>query len=401
MSGPKQVPGRAVDQRRNVTLLFLCQSLNQAAMSGQVAMAALIGHSLAEQKALATLPMAVQMAATMVASIPAAYLFGNYGRRVGFSAGALCHLVGAAIAFAALWQADFRLYLLSTVFNGLAFGTAMHYRFAAAEAADISYRPKAISLVMAGGVFGAFAGPEIVKWTKDGFAPVLFAGTYLAFAVIPAAIVLLLAFTRLPPPPPRQAGGASLTQLIRRPAFLVAVISGVVAWDTMNLIMAATPLEMMLCGYGVNDSATIIQWHAAAMFAPSFVTGHIIARFGVRRVIATGAVLTAGCAIVALQGSAFGHFMVALVLLGVGWNFMFVGATTMLTTAVAPAERVRAQALNDMIVFGSVTMTAVGAGVVHHLVGWAVLNVAILPPVAVALVALAWHARRRTSVQPG
>jgi len=392
---------RATNQRRNVTLLFLCQSLNQAAMSGQVAMAALIGHSLATQKALATLPMSVQMLATMLASVPAAYLFGRHGRRVGFSAGAAAHLVSASIAFLALWKGSFGLYLLSTAFGGIAFGIAMHYRFAAAEASDVAWRPKAISLVMAGGVFGAVAGPEVVKWSKDLFAPILFAGTYAAFALIPAAILLLLTLTRLPPPPPRQASDATLGAIIRRPTFLVALISGVVAWDTMNLIMAATPLEMMLCGFAVDDSTTVIQWHAAAMFAPSFVTGHLIARFGVGRIIATGAVLTAGCAAVALQGSEFAHFMVALILLGVGWNFMFVGATTMLTTTLAPSERVRAQALNDAVVFGSVTLTAVGAGVIHHFVGWVVLNVAILPPVVVALAALAWLARRRAALSPG
>jgi MFS family permease len=391
----------APHQRRNVTLLFLCQSLNQAAMSGQVAMAALIGHSLAELKALATLPMSVQMAASMCASAPAAFLFTRYGRRAGFTAGALCHFLSAAVAVLALWRAEFGLYLVSTVFGGLAFGIAMHYRFAAAEAATVAWRPKAISLVMAGGVVGAVAGPEVVKWTKDWFAPVLFAGTYAAFALIPAAITLLLAFTRLPPTPPRPAAPARLGAILRRPPVLVAIVSGVVAWDTMNLIMAATPLEMMLCGFAVNDSATIIQWHAAAMFAPSFVTGHIIARFGVARVITTGAVLTAGCAVIALAGSSFGHFLVALVLLGVGWNFMFVGATTMLTTAVAPEERVRAQAANDTIVFGTVTLTAVGAGVIHHLAGWAVLNIVILPPIAVALAALAWGARRRGAVIPG
>jgi len=382
------------DQRRNVALLFLCQSLNQAAMSGQVAMAALIGHSLAANKALATLPMSVQMASTMLASTPAALLFTRFGRRTGFAAGALSHLVSAAIAFLALWQAEFPLFLLSTVFGGLAFGVAMHYRFEAADAASPDWRPKAISLVMAGGVIGAFAGPEVVKWTKDWFAPVLFAGTYAAFALIPAAILVALAFTRLPKRPPRTPGSARLGAILRRPAVAVAILSAVVAWDTMNLVMAATPLEMMLCGFAVNDSATVIQWHAAAMFAPSFVTGSLIARFGAGTVIATGAVLTAACAAVALQGETFAHFLVALILLGVGWNFMFVGATTLLTASVAPEERVRAQAANDTIVFGTVTLTAVGAGVIHHLAGWMVLNAAILPPVAVALLAVAWLARR-------
>ena len=393
----------AQDKQMKATIwrLFFCQALMNATMVGQAAMGAIIGHSLSADPALATLPMAVQMTAVMAASIPASIIFGRYGRRAGFTLGAIVSLAGSLTFALGVWKQDFFIYCLGSVLAGAGFGIAQHYRFAAAEAATPAYRPRAIALVMAGPVLAAAFGPEIVKHTHQVFMPYLFLGTYLVLALLPVICLVLLTGLTLPPPPPRAAVTTPVGEIMRRPAFVTAVVAGMVAYGTMNLVMTSTPLEMMLCGYGVNDSATIIQWHAAAMFAPSFVTGHIIARFGVRRVIATGAMLTAGCAIVALQGSAFGHFMVALILLGVGWNFMFVGATTMLTTAVAPSERVRAQALNDMIVFGSVTMTAVGAGVVHHLVGWAVLNVAILPPVAVALVALAWHARRRISVQPG
>ena len=389
------------EPKRTVWLLFVTQALNQSAMTGQVAMAALIGHTLAEDKALATLPMAVQMLATMSVSIPGAVIFGRLGRHAGFLAGAAALLIAMGVFFVALWVGSFRLFLLGCVFSGAGFGIAMYYRFAAAEVSEPAYRPKAISLVMAGGVIGAFLGPTVVKVTKDAFAPVLFAGTYLAFAAIPILTALLVGAMRLPPAP-HIAGAApvKLGPILRRPGVIVAILSAVIGWDTMNLLMAVTPLEMMLCGFTVGDSSTIIQWHAAAMFAPSFVTGHLIARFGVLRVIGTGAVLTGICAVVALSGSSFAHFWAALVLLGIGWNFMFVGATALLTASHTPAERTKAQAANDVIVFGSVTVTSVASGAIHHLFGWAVLNYAVLPALAIALAALVWLDRRRAADLP-
>jgi predicted MFS family arabinose efflux permease len=229
---------------------------------------------------------------------------------------------------------------------------------------------------------------------------VLFAGTYLAFAAIPILTALLVGAMRLPPAP-HVAGAAPvrLGSILRRPGVFVAILCAVVGWDTMNLLMAVTPLEMMLCGFSVSDSTTIIQWHAAAMFAPSFLTGHLITRFGVLRVIGAGAVLTGLCAAVALSGASFAHFWVALVLLGVGWNFMFVGATALLTASHTPAERTKAQAANDVIVFGSVTITSLASGAMHHLFGWAVLNLAVIPALIVALLALAWLARQRPAAQ--
>lgn len=389
------------EPKRTVWLLFLAQALNQSAMTAQVAMAALIGHALAEDKALATLPMAVQMLATMSVSIPGAVIFGRLGRHAGFVAGAASLLVASGVFFAALWIGSFRLYLLGCVFSGAGFGIAMYYRFAAAEVSEPAYRPKAISLVMAGGVIGAFLGPAVVKATKDLFAPVLFAGTYLAFAAIPILTALLVSAMRLPPAP-HIAGSApvKLGPILRRPGVIVAILCAVVGWDTMNLLMAVTPLEMMLCGFAVSDSATIIQWHAAAMFAPSFVTGHLITRIGVLRVIGAGAVLTGACAAIALSGETFAHFWLALVLLGIGWNFMFVGATALLTASHAPAERTKAQAANDVIVFGSVTITSVASGAIHHLFGWAVLNLLVIPALIVALLSLVWLARQGPATQP-
>lgn len=377
--------------RATVWRLFFCQALMNATMIGQVAMGALIGHSLSGDAALATLPMAVQMTAVMVVSIPASFIFGRYGRRAGFFLGAVLSVLGSATFAAGLVWQDFAIYCAGGVFAGAGFGIAQHYRFAAAEAATPAYRPRAIALVMAGPVLSAIFGPELVKHTNDLFLPYLFLGTYLAMGLLPFACMALLAGLRLPPPPPRPKVATPVGEIIRRPAFVAAAVAGLVAYGTMNLAMTATPLEMMLCGFSVNASATVIQAHAVAMFAPGFVTGHLITRFGVMRIITAGAGLTAASVAVALWGASFWHFASGLTLLGVGWNFMFVGATTLLATSYAPEERVRAQAANDFIVFGTVACTAFLSGFIHARFGWAVLNLTLLPPLLAAMALLAWQ----------
>ena len=386
--------------KRQVWLLFFCSALMHASIVGQAVMAALIGHSLAGDKALSTLPVAIQMTATMAASIPAGIVFARFGRRAGFTLGAVSALVGSLTFAAGVWWGSFPLYCLGAVPAGLGFGVGQHYRFAAAEVAVPGYRPRAISLVMTGGVLSAVLGPEIVKHTRDMVAPYLFLGTYLTLALLPLVCMALLTFTRLPPPPPRSAGGAPVREIIARPAFIAAVVTGMVAFGTMNLIMTSTPVEMMLCGFGVGASATVIQAHAVAMFGPGFFTGRLISRHGTARIAAVGAVLSALCVLVGLQGQGFWHFAVALALLGVGWNFMFVSATTMLSAAHDPAERVRAQAANDLIVFGTVACTAFLSGFVHAGGGWAALNLSILPPLAVAVALLAWQRWRGRRTDP-
>lgn len=380
--------------KRQVWLLFFCSALTQASTVGQAVMAALIGHSLAEDKALSTLPVAIQMTATMAASIPAGIVFARLGRRAGFTLGAVAAMLGSLTFAAGVWSGSFLLYCLGAVPAGLGFGIGQHYRFAAAEVATPGYRPRAISLVMTGGVLSAALGPEIVKHTRDMVVPHLFLGTYLVLALLPIACMALLTFTRLPPPPPRRAGGAPVRDIIARPTFVTAAVTGLVAFGTMNLIMTSTPVEMMLCGFGVGASATVIQAHAVAMYGPGFVTGRLIARYGTARIAALGAALSALCVLVGLQGQGFWHFAVALALLGVGWNFMFVAATAMLAAAHDPAERVRAQATNDFIVFGTVACTAFLSGAVHAEGGWSALNLAILPPLAVAVGLLAWQRHR-------
>ncbi|MGG5885506.1 MFS transporter [Falsiroseomonas sp. HC035] len=376
--------------KRDVRLLFFCQALMNASVVGQVAMGALVGYSLASDKSLATLPLALQMVATMAASIPAGIIFARLGRRVGFFVGAAGSFIGALTFALGIWMGDFWVYSAGAIPAGIGFGIAQHYRFAAAEVASPAYRPRAISLVMAGGVLAAIFGPELVKHSKDMFAPFLFLGTYLLLALLPIICAVLLTMVRLPPAPPRPKVATPVFEIIRRPAFLAAAGTAAMAYGTMNLLMTSTPLEMMACGFGVGASATVIQAHAVAMFGPGFFTGRLIARWGARRIIAAGVGLNVLCTGVAIQGETFGHFVVALVLLGLGWNFMFVGATTLLGEAHSTEERVRAQTANDFIVFGTVACTALASGAVHAQAGWVVLNLLVLPALVLALGLTLW-----------
>ncbi|PZW49041.1 putative MFS family arabinose efflux permease [Humitalea rosea] len=379
---------------RNVRLLFLCQALQNAAVVGQVAMGSLIGFALASDKTLATLPMAIQMLATMAASIPASMVFARLGRRAGFTLGAFGSMAGSLIFAAGIWQGDFWLYCLGAVPAGLGFGIGQHYRFAAAEVATPAYRPRAVSLVMAGGVLAAVAGPELVKQTRDLMPGFLFMGTYLILATLPAICLVLLSFAEIPPPPPRTGVSTPLSAFLRRPAFVTAAVTGAIAYGTMNLAMTSTPLEMLACGFGISASSTVIQAHAVAMFLPGFWTGRLILRFGALRIIVAGALLNTAFVAVAVSGETFTHFVLGLVCLGLGWNFMFTGATTLLAAAYAPAERFRAQMLNDLIVFGTVACTAFGSGFLHAQAGWVVLNLVLLPAMAAVVLMLVWRIRR-------
>ncbi|MCQ4158959.1 MFS transporter [Roseomonas sp. GC11] len=390
-----QTAEAAAAMRKNVWLMFLCQALMQASTVGQVAMSALIGHSLATDKALATLPMAMQMAATMAASIPAGLVFARLGRKPGFLLGACGAFLGSVTFALGVWHGNFALYCLGAVPAGLGFGISQHYRFAAAEVATPAYRPRAVSLVMAGGVLSAIFGPELVKHSREMIPPFTFLGTYMILALLPLVCMTLLSRATLPPAPPRPKVATPLREILRRPDFLIAAVTGAMAYGTMNLVMTSTPLEMQLCGFGIAASATVIQMHAVSMFAPGFVTGRLIGRFGARRVIAAGAVLNLACVAVGLSGQDFANFGAALMLLGVGWNFMFVGATNLLAEAHRPEERVRAQAANDFIVFGTVACTALASGAIHEVAGWTTLNILLLPAIGLALLLVMLQGRRR------
>ncbi len=377
---------------RNVWLLFCCQALMNAVMAGQVVMAALVGQALTADKALNTLPLAIQMLSVMAGSIPAGMVFGRLGRRPGFWLGTALSLAGSLTYAAGVWRGSFALYCLGAVPAGMGFGISQHLRFAAAEVASAAAKTRAIALVMSGGVLAAVLGPEIVKRTHALIPDHVFLATYFTLPALPLIAAILLIFVAVPPPPARRAAPVSIGTILARPTFLTAVVAGVVGYGTMQLVMASTPVQMMLCGFGVDASADVIRAHSIAMYLPGFVTGRLIQRFGPHGVICAGAVLAAFCAAVNLGFDPwFSTFTVALMLLGIGWNFMFVGGTALLTSAHDPHERVRVQATNDFIVFGSVALSILASGAIESNFGWHALNLAVLPPVAIVAALVTWH----------
>lgn len=365
--------------------------------STMLAEAALVGHALATDKAFATVPLAAQQLAVMLTTFPASLLMKRIGRRAGFSVGAGFGIVGTVIATWAVFQGSFSLFVAGAALNGIYNGFALFYRFAAVDGANEAWKAKAISYVMAGGVLAAIVGPELAKLTKDLFAPVIFAGSFASLTVVAILALVLLQFLDIPMPSEAERRGAQrpLPEIMRQPVFIVAALGAMIGYGAMSFVMTATPLAMVACEHSFASAAFVIQWHVVAMFAPSFFTGQIIKRFGVLQVMTTGALLNAVCILVNLSGTAVWQFWIALVLLGLGWNFLFVGGTTLLTEAYRPTERAKVQAVNDFLVFGTVTMTSFSSGLAHHNWGWITINLSVVPFLAVIATAAIWLARRR------
>ncbi len=391
-------PGDAkAHSRRNVAILVMAQAFLGAQMPIIFTIGGLAGQSLASNRCFATLPISLIVMGTMIWATPMAAVMQRYGRRAGFLIGAAAGATGAAIGAYALYIGSFPLFLLGSFVTGLYQSAHGFYRFAAADAVDESFRPKAISYVMAGGLAAAIIGPQLVKATADALV-VPFLGAYLTVIVINVLGAGLFLALDIPPPPPAEAGhgGRSRLELLKTPVIAVSIITAMVSYALMNLVMTSTPLAVVGCGYEKADAANIVSAHVLAMFIPSFFTGHIIARFGVRKVIATGLVILAGAGLVALNGVALTNFFLALVLLGVGWNFGFIGATTMLASTYAPEEQGRVQGLNDMIVFGGVTMASFASGLLMNCSGgsardgWSAVNLAMIPFLTLAGAALIW-----------
>jgi MFS family permease len=350
----------------------------------------------ADQKAYATIPIFVTHAALMATTLPGALLMGRIGRRPGFTLGAACGVLGGFVSFLAiLWQ-NFALLCLGGALQGMSAAFAWHYRFAATDTAPPDYRAKAISLVMAGGVVAGLAGPTLATWGVALFDPIHFAGVYLIASALSALMLLLVQLIRIPTPETGTAneGGRPMREIARQPAFIVAVMAAMIGYAVMTLVMSATPLAMQACGYGFADSATVIQVHVLAMFVPSFFTGHLITRFGVHRILAAGAVIEIGCALINLHGITFWHFTLANLLVGLGWNFCYVGGTTLLTTTYTAAERAKVQGTNDFLVYASTATAAAASGTLQATAGWTALNTLALPALALLLGAIAWLALR-------
>ena len=383
--------------RRNVLILALCQALAMSGTSIVLTVSALAGHMLAADKSLATLPLAVQFTATMLATIPASLLMGRIGRRAGFTIGQLFGIAGAALAVYAIYRADFGVFVAAALLLGVHNAVWQYYRFAAAETAGEEFRARAISYVLTGGLIAAFVGPMLARTSREFLAPFTFAGCYVAIIGLSFTTILLLQLIRIPRPPQAGKGnsGRPLAEIVRQPAFLVAALAAMFGYATMTLVMTATPLAMIACGLPFGDAAFVIQWHLVGMFAPGFFTGTLIRRFGVLRVIIAGTLLNALCMAINLAGIGIVNFWLALLLLGVGWNFMFIGGTTLLTEAARPEERAKVQAANDFLMFSMVALAGFSSGALQHAVGWHAVNAAVALPMLIAFAAATWLLRVR------
>jgi predicted MFS family arabinose efflux permease len=383
--------------RRNALVLAIGQALYGSATVIMFTTAGLIGVQIAPSKAWATLPISAFVIGTAVTTIPAAMLMKRIGRRPGFMLGAFAGTVGALIGLFAIYARDFPLFILATVLQGVYQAFAQHSRFAAADMASPAFRPKAISWVMTGGVAAGLVGTSIVMMTTDLLAPVTFAGCYAAMVVICALAIAAMSFVDIPRKENSVATGAGrpLIEILSQPRFIVAVIAATLSYGMMNLVMTAAPIAMIDCGFTTAGAAWAIQWHVLAMFVPSFFTGRIITRFGAEKVCATGLALLAAAAAAGLAGISFGHFAVNLILLGLGWNFGFIGGTTLLTECYRPAEREKVQGLNDFAVFGTVAVASLSSGKLLDWFGWASVNIAVLPTVALALSLILWAMIKR------
>lgn len=376
-------PGRSI-----VLLLAGSQALMLSAIVLSMSLAAILGSLLAPDKSLATLPVAAMVVGTAIASLPAAMLMRRWGRRIGFLMGACLGVAGSVIAGYALWQQSFELFVLGHLLLGSYQGFANYYRFAAAEAVDAAHTTRAISWVVAGGVVAAFVGPQLGEWGRDWLISGPFVGSYLAQAALSVAALGLLSQVRLKPAAYVVAGTArSVWELLSQPLLLTSILGSAVGYSVMIMVMTATPLAMLGCGLPGSSVTPVIQWHVVGMFAPSFFTGNLIKRFGAPRIMQTGFVLLLGHVAIALSGLEFLHFVSALVLLGVGWNFAFVGGTALLTQTYRPAEQLKVQAINEFMVFGLVAVSTLSAGWLYDRYGWATLNLAVVPFLVLALLA--------------
>ncbi|AVO48112.1 MFS transporter [Melaminivora suipulveris] len=385
-------------ERRNLTLLVATQSLGGASPPIIISLGGLVGQMLSSTPTASTLPVSLYQLGLALSTLPAAWLMHRIGRRSAYVLGALMGVLSGLVAAWGISRSDFVLFCLGTTLAGFYGACVQSYRFAATDAVgDPTRHASAISRVMVGGLIAAIIGPQVVIWTRDALPATPFAGSFYSQAALALLALPLILALRLPPPPPKAhaQGARPLGEIARTPQFVVAALAGVVSYGLMAFLMTAAPMAMVGHGHGVGEAALGIQWHVLAMFAPSFFTGSLIARFGKRSVTALGLVLIAASGALALTGMGLIPFWGALILLGVGWNFGFIGATALLTECYRPSERAKVQALNDFLVFGTVAVASFGSGQLLHTIGWRGINAGMLPLVALVLSLLAWGALRQ------
>lgn len=373
---------------RNILLLAASQAMMLSAIVMSMTLAAILGSILAPTKSLATLPVAVMVIGAAIASLPAAMLMRRLGRRAGFLIGATLGVAGSAVAALGLQQQSFQLFVLGHLLLGSYQGFANYYRFAAAEAVDPAHVSKAISWVVTGGVVAAFLGPQLGQWGRDWFVGGLFVGSYLAQAALSVIALGLLACVRLKPVLVTAGGVARpLREIVAQPALRASVFGAAVGYAVMIMVMTATPLAMLGCGLSATSVTPVIQWHVVGMFAPSFFAGNLIKRYGAPRIMQTGFILLLGHVAITLLGAEFLNFLSALILLGIGWNFAFIGGTALLTQTYRASEQMKVQAINEFSIFGLVALATLSAGWLYDRFGWVTLNLAVVPLLLLALVA--------------
>ncbi|MGY3571655.1 MFS transporter [Vibrio paucivorans] len=373
---------------RNVWMLSVCQALLMTGNILLISVIGLVGKQLAPSDNMITLPVALQFLGLMCATIPASLIMGKLGRKKGFSIGNIIGITGASTVAYALSNQQFYLFCAGAFLLGIGIGFGTLYRFAAIEVCSEEVRHRAISVSMAGGVFAAFLGPNLailsVEWSSDG----LYTTAFLALVVLNVIALAILQFIQFPPAPKKhtQLSSDSLMMIAKQPNFLIAVFAAMVAYAVMNILMTATPLAMIGCGFDFHKAAGVIEWHVLGMFVPAFFTGKLIELFGARKMILTGGLLFVLCVMININGQSIWHFRSALVLLGVGWNFMFIAATSLCSQSYAAHNKPKAQAFNEFVVFGCVTITALLSGWLEATVGWEKLNVYVLPFVIAVMV---------------
>ena len=382
-------------------MLALCQGLLLTNTVILMAVNALTGFMLADNKMFATLPAMTYVIGSALTAMPASSFMRRRGRRRGFMTGSVLAMIGACICAAAVMAKSFWGLCLGTFFIGCYNATGGFYRFAAADAVTGSDKARAISLVLAGGIAGGLIGPESAKLTKD-LLGVSYAGTYLslvAFAVLAMAVQSRL---NLPPiaTEAHDKPARPLREIARQPKFVVAVMAAALGYGVMNLLMVATPLAMNFCGHAFKEGVFVLEWHVVGMFLPSFFTGDLIKRFGAMKVIIAGTLLNFAAIAIALSGVTVAHFWFALVVLGMGWNFMFIGGTALLTETYQPHEKTRVQGFNDMLVFATMAVSSSSAGVLVNAKGWEIVNYAAIPFITIALIAALWLALQRSHALP-
>ena len=387
---------------RNLYLLAICQGLFLVNNVVFIAINGLIGLSLAPLGWMATLPVMGYVVGGALSTTLVARAQSAWGRKVSFQIGLAVGFASALLCAWAVADKNFWLLVCATVIAGYYSANGQLYRFAAAELAAPAFRDKAISLVLAGGLIGAIAGPNLATHTRNLF-PVPFAGAYLSLALIALVSMLLMAGLAFPPVAPKVAGsstGRPMGEIMRQPVFIVSTLGAALGYGIMNLLMASTPLAMQICSLPFEDTAMVLQWHVIGMFAPGFFTGALIKRFGVLQIMAVGVALNAACIAVALSGAGLQQFVVALFLLGVGWNFLFTGGTSLSMQAYRPEEKDRVQGMINFCVFGVMALSSFASGALVTTQGWEMLNLGSLVPVALTATTLAWFALRSPAAPP-